>query len=211
MKVQSIVNLSDVVKKSNDVVLPKTLLDKKIELSNPEVVKGDDFFIHYDMDKKLLELRYMEYDIYRNDYWEDLDIGELINGGSINLHEKIESLVEENHPYFLIATYEHGSVYHYPVHSQHDIHTCRWDTGIKSIFVPSDSFIEECNNDSEKMLERLKSYFEEYSDWCNGNVYILCKDTYTADDKEILFISESDSVGGFIGYKNASESLKSYF
>lgn len=208
MHVQSIVSVRELAQKS-DIVLAEEILSKKIELSNPDAVKENDFYIHYDEHKKSLELRYMVYDERYDDYWEEQDVGELINYRDKDFDERLASLKNSKTPFFFIATYEHGLVRHYPLYTRESIPTCGWDTGISGIFVPSASFVKECKR-RDTLHKRLEAYFKEYTDWCNGNVYALCKDSYLVDTSDqVIFIDDSDSVGGFIGYENATENLKS--
>lgn len=211
MKVRQIALLSDVINGS-EIILPENLLAKSVVLTNPESLDNGNFLLAYNEENKTLELRYMEHDCYCDDYWGDQDVGELVNHHSENLDERIEELDETGTPYFLVATYRHSYEFHYLVNSRKEIYTCPWDTGISGIFIPSALFIEECGNNKELMMDRLKGYFEEYSNYCNGEVYILCKDIYQlSSEKELIEIEDSDSCGGFIGYNYAKESLTSYF
>lgn len=209
MKIQSMVSISQLIEKSS-ITLPAELTSKSIELSNPEPIKNDDFILNYDPTKNILELRFMEHDPYAGDYWDEQDVGELIDARYGDISDRIDALNEAKSPYFLVATYDHSLVRHYLVNSRDEITTCRWDTGITGVFVPSKTFIEECDNDLAIVEERLDSYFEEYTDYCNGEVYTLCKDTYQISDKDYLTIEDSDSCGGYIGFNNAKENLGTF-
>ena len=212
MKSKNIVLVSDLIKNKPDTQLPQQLMDKYIEISCPEALSNYEYMIHYDDESQRIDLKYMSHDSCPSDYWSDQDIGELFHYRSIDLSEKINSLERKKQPYFFIATYEHGLERHYPLLPGDSFTTCRWDTGIKSIFVPSQRFIEECNNDLSMMKDRLDSYFDEYSDWCNGEVYLLNRDSYKTDtSSNTLFISDFEVEGGYIGHKNARDCLYSEF
>ncbi|QIQ22141.1 hypothetical protein [Zophobihabitans entericus] len=206
MDIQSIVSLKDLALKKS-LTLPASILDKKIELFYPEAIKNDEFTLHYNEDEEILTLHYMQYDPFADDYWEFTDVGEFITKVT---DELIESLTEQNKPFFQIATYEHGTVYHYPIASSADVCTCRWDTRFGGVFVPSEWFIQDCENNQATMLERLKSIFSAYSDWCNGEVYVLKSDTYhfKHSNQDVIFIDDSDCTSNYIGYSSTLNELQ---
>lgn len=205
MNIQSMVTVSELIQKSS-IVLPDELTGKCVQLSNPEAIKDEEFILNYDPTGNTLELRFIEHDATYWDYWSEQDVGELFSGRN-DLNRKIDQLKAAKSLYFLVATFEHGQVMHYLVDAKDEISTCGWDTGIKGLFVPSQWLIEECNNDRELIKERLSSYFEEYTSYCNGEVYTLCKDIYQISDKDYLLITDSDSCGRYIGFDYAKENL----
>lgn len=209
MRVQTISSLKELADKAG-IKLPEDLWNKSIVLSNPEAIKEDNFELAYNDTAKTIELKYMEHDDWPSDYWEQQDVGELFDGRYTNIQKKFEEVIKSDEPYFLVATYSHGNVIHYLVNSRDEISTCRWDTGISGFFKPSKSFIAECKGNKELMMSQLEGYFQEYTDWCNGEVYCLCKDTYQELDGDLIEISDSDSCGGFIGYEHAKENLPTY-
>lgn len=209
MNIQSMVSISQLIQKSS-IILPDEVISKSIELSNPQAIRDDDFIINYDPTKNTLELRFMEHDSTYWDYWSEQDVGEHLDRRHNNIGHQIALLNESKSLYFWVATYEHGLVMHYLVDSNDAIKTCGWDTGITGIFVPSEAFIKECENDSVIVRQRLDSYFEEYSNYCNGEVYTLCRDTYQISDNNYLLIADSEACGGFIGSENAKESLSTF-
>lgn len=79
LNVQHIVAVKELVEKSN-IVLPTSLVNKKIEIANPDAITEYDFFMQYDADKKSLLVRYMTCDNCYHDFWDYRYDGKLVDG-----------------------------------------------------------------------------------------------------------------------------------
>jgi len=91
-----------------------------------------------------------------------------------------------------VGKYNHGMV-SYTVHGDKTYPDMEWDYGICGvIFVP---------NDFTNPREAASAILEEYTDWCNGNVYMLIEVPLNHED-------EWDVCGGVIGDKAITEAVK---
>lgn len=213
MNIQNQILLEELVKQS-EIKLPQSILKKYIKLTAVTylAIKNSDYFVQYDQSNNILELIYIVKNAFYEDYWLNLAVGELVFGDLTHTKKLFDYLVKSDLPYFLIATSHHQYIEHYPIKTESEISECNENTSITGIFVPCESFIRNCHGDTDLMIERLEIYCRDYTACCNGNVYSICKDTYSIEqESEKLIWLKKTSQNNFIGYEDAKFNLTEFY
>lgn len=99
---------------------------------------------------------------------------------------------------FIVEHFEHGQS-RYSVLGTYDNYmsvTDRWDSRPSCVLVLADDF-----TDPRQAADGL---LEEYTSWCNGDVYGIREVTVAPDGT----VGDEESVWGFIGSENAAQSVK---
>lgn len=106
-----------------------------------------------------------------------------------DLSDWIDMMEDDGCRVFTVGRYEHGAV-SFCVHGERTYPDMAWDYGWGGmIAIPSD-FTDQ--------LEAAKAILEEYTNWCNGEVYnVFSVDVNDPDNY--------DACGGYIGYEYATE------
>ncbi len=159
--------------------------------------------------EQFLVLDYSETSI--SDYFKEFsEMGNLKKFRNLEEREQeLADLKKSKKLYFEVEKYEHGSV-HFSVKDTHDYPDKRWDVNfLQYIFIPCD-FLQQQYKKESKSIESLNSIktdsnaiLQEYSDWCNGNVFAVHQ--YTVKNGKII---SDDSVHELIGDKFANDTLK---
>lgn len=107
----------------------------------------------------------------------------------------MEGQVESGSSVFLVGVYEHEGIEYSLAGTSLHSHD-QWDYGINAAISISSDFTNP--------EEAAKSILEEYTNWCNGQVFIVA----TGEKKGELW--EWDYCGGYIGYKYAIETIAEF-
>jgi hypothetical protein len=125
-------------------------------------------------------------------------------GDTIDGHE-FRPRTEWTDRMFWVERYEHGLV-NYALMGESSQVDRRWDVagGVAVLTVPDDV------TDPEAFA---RSVLEEYTDWCNGDVYGVCEQTYAMDQqdptKQVDWVSiDEETCWGFIGQSYTESVLK---
>jgi hypothetical protein len=158
-------------------------------------------------DGKKADVRYLSDDSdAREDYWEDQDGVEFFSADPRSMYhrdidnEELEEIFKENPGrVFLVSKYEHSLVRYYRQGTARN--ECRWDTsrGCAVLIVPEDVTYPE---------EYADAVLEEFSNWCNGDIYGCCRDTFEKRDDDTWKRVSEDACWGFIGRGYAETALK---
>lgn len=105
----------------------------------------------------------------------------------------VDTFGDTDADFYPVGCYEHGSVA-YTVHGDRTFPDMRWDYGIRAaIMIP---------RDFTNTREAANAILSEYSDWCNGETYmVVTVDVYDPDNWY--------TCRGFIGYDNANDAAAS--
>lgn len=142
-------------------------------------------------------------------YFDEFEQGEFYNLGNHRVLPKVtkedpEDLYERlcgEHPgrVFLVDVYEHG-MSKYSLSGEGP--NCRWDTA-------RGAFIYVAPDDATDPEAYARSVMEEYTDWCNGNIYGTVVVTYERqEDGSWEQVEGEDACWGYIGLDSAYEQLK---
>lgn len=154
----------------------------------------------------------LKHDSDASDFWEnDESAGELTLFRSKDHYESImKDLKKSKKLFYLVDKYEHGNV-HYSVASSSSYPDQQWDVSSGcGVFIPcqdvQDSYkkIKRKEGESEAFTYFVKdsnSVLDEYSKWCNGEVYGYSVVVY---DKQGMVLEE-DECWGFIGEEYANQ------
>lgn len=148
--------------------------------------------VHVSNDGK--ELTFLLHDEFS--HWDEYEWGDTIfvdfsNNRSISPDEFLEEH-STGYNIYPVGKYEHGMV-HYSIAGSRWYPDMNFDYGVCAyIAIPEDY---------QNQTEFANSLLDEYSSWCNGEVYcIVHLDIDNPDDFDIY--------GGFIGYDHATETAK---
>lgn len=161
-------------------------------------LNSDDLFIEKVEDQ--IAVGYLVVDEYPGitDYFSDYENGEFHEFRSRDEMEKIiEELEVEKKNYFLVDKYEHGLV-HYSVANTSNYPDRRWDVSCCAIFVVPEDVSKE------RAVDYANAVLQEYTDWCNGQVFGVCLDIFNKTGNKV----DDNACWGYIGYDHALESLK---
>ncbi len=136
-------------------------------------------------------------------YFDDNECGRFITfdnrrKGEHISKEEAKDLINNNPRAFLIDYFEHGLCrYSRAGASPAD----RWDTSRNAALfvVPDDA------SDPEKYCD---SVMEEFTNWCNGNIYGICHAQYVKKGDEWENVGDDDECWGYIGLEYAEKTLK---
>jgi hypothetical protein len=105
-----------------------------------------------------------------------------------------EKIAENPGRCFSINKYEHGQVKYYRAGTA--VSECEWDTsrGVALYIAPEDA------PDAAAYCDGV---MEAFTDWCNGAIYGICKDTFVRNDAGEWERTEEDACWNFIGYDHA--------
>lgn len=150
------------------------------------------------------------------DYFENDDgAGEFFQFRSVDSRDdKVSELKKDKKLFYLVDKYEHGIV-HFSISGTQSYPDQRWDVAQGcAIFVPCDYIQQEYKKLAKKTnKEEAKLHFvadsnsvlDNYSDWCNGEVYGYSVTVFNTKGEEL----ENDECWGFIGYQYAEAEKKS--
>lgn len=112
--------------------------------------------------------------------------------GEDDFSDWMETMESDGCKTFTVGRYEHGLV-SFCVHGERTYPDMAWDYGFGGVIaIP---------NDFTNPLEAATVILEEYTNWCNGDVYnIFSVDVNDPDNYDVC--------GGFIGYDDAMQIAK---
>src|SRR3546814_7408479 len=87
----------------------------------------------------------------------------------------------------LVDEYKHGGV-HYSIANSRDYPDRRWDVATRGVFVPCDHLQTEYQYGRKTMQEIERDsgqVLDEYSRWCNGEVYGVVTESYRLESDSI--------------------------
>lgn len=158
----------------------------------------------------------LKYDESPRDYFEDDEgAGEFFEFRNVESRDaKAVGLKKDKKLFYLVDKYAHGSV-HYSISQTHSYPDQRWDVAHGcAIFIPCDYIQQEYRKAAKKSSESeaaaqyvadSNSILDNYSDWCNGEVYGYSVKVFDKSGKEL----EIDECWGFIGREYAETEKKS--
>lgn len=158
----------------------------------------------------------LKYDQDPMDYFSNDDgAGELFQFRNVDERDsKAKELKKDKKLFYLVDKYDHSAV-HFSVSQTANYPDQRWDVSHGcAIYVPCDYIQSEYKKLAKKEgVEAAKSHFikdsnsvlDEYSNWCNGEVYGYSVTIFDKKGEEI----NCDECWGFIGQKYAEEEKKS--
>lgn len=150
------------------------------------------------------------------DYFEnDHGAGELVQFRSAyERDEAMEARSKSKNLMYLVDRYEHGQV-HYSVSGTVNYPDDRWDVAHGcAVFVPSEDVqkaykkeVKESGEDAarQKFIADSNKVLDNYSDWCNGEVYGYAVLSFDKSGKEL----NTDECWGYIGRDYANEEKRS--
>jgi hypothetical protein len=122
--------------------------------------------------------------------------------------ETREKIGKENPDAVKIDKYEHSGI-SYSVSGEG--RQCRWDTSSAwAVWLPNNCLLEDLKRFKTKetrrkrCIELARQACEVFNQWADGEVYCIVKETFDHNKKQIDY----DVVGGYYGYSEALESLK---
>lgn len=191
-------------------LLPLSFLKRKLVLEEPSPIRDREYFIFYDKKHEKLYLRYLAFDTSIHfDYWKKVNVGELIQYSDYHFRSKLANAKESKKLYFHVASPKEQYVRFYLLEPTED-NEQHFGEQIKMIFIPSDQFIKKCT-DSDDVFQSLKKYFYEYTDYMNGEHFMIRTDTYDLKSaNEYVNVSDSDWSGSVIGYQSAMKELREF-
>lgn len=154
----------------------------------------------------------LKHDSDASDFWEnDEGAGELTLFRSQDHYESImKDLKKSKKLFYLVDKYEHGNV-HYSVASSSSYPDKQWDVSSGcGVFIPcqdvQDSYKKMKRKDGEAeafahFVKDSNSVLDEYSKWCNGEVYGYSVVVYNKQG----VVLEEDECWGFIGEEYANQ------
>lgn len=170
----------------------------------PDPVYGDEpQIVMLDQNKVAIGYIAQQGQSHYRDYWEEHDQGEFQEFRTEwDRDEFIEKKKAEGKHPIIVDRYKHGAVHYSPANTMH-YPDRRWDVAPCGVYVPPDDVPEE------KRLEYATGALQEFSEWCNGEVYGVVVETLTFDRETGEVIDESDDAcWEHIGSKWAKEALK---
>lgn len=198
----------------------ETLTKSEVEEQYPFVD-----FVPYDaedfkatvQDNKLI-MAWMEPDVCPQDYWDGDGIGELREFRTADQRDSVaRGLEEDKQLFYYVDKYSHSGV-HYSVSETRDYPDDRWDVSHRcAIFIPCEDIQAEYKklkysvgriNAALKFEQDTNSILNEYSMWCNGEVYGVINRVVDIATQEDLI---DETCWGFIGYEYASQELAVQF
>jgi hypothetical protein len=123
--------------------------------------------------------------------------------------EETREQIRPSHPLAVaIDKYEHSGVA-YSLHGEGM--QCRWDTSsIWAIWYPDDCVMDDIKRFKTKKAQRKRAIelarqaCELFNQWANGETYIIVKETYDKNKKQI----ETENCGGYFGQEYALKELE---
>ena len=160
-------------------------------------------------------ISFLQHSDYPGDFFDDEGTGKLIHFRSYeDYEEKVALFNKSKKLYYFLDKYEHGSV-HYSIENTNDYPDRRWDVSSRcAIYIPDDYIQSEFKKLKKKegeeiaknhFIESTNSILDNYSDYCNGEVYSYTILTCDSEGNTL----EEDSVGGYIGYDYIKKEVKS--
>lgn len=201
--------------------LPEHIHHRLIAITDKTAINNNEFFYFYDDKHKKLFLRYFNHNPYPEEFWTMVGIGELVATSSSDFVKRLNSLYKSDKLFFPVVApvhhnpdkYHRRQVRYFPMPplAKADKKNFMWDTTIKSIFIPTDSFIESCST-QEEVFDLLKGYFRRYSDFENDENYMVLTDIYdlSSDDGTLIEPVSGQNEVQVIGYENAKTELKNF-
>ena len=119
-------------------------------------------------------------------YWEEYENGTFKEFRSQTERDDFleQEIAEGRHP-ILVEKYEHGLVHYSPINTA-PYPDRQWDVSPCAVYVVPEDVPEE------RRIQYAKDTLQEYSDWCNGQVYGTVIETLTVDRKTCQVIEEDD-------------------
>jgi hypothetical protein len=141
---------------------------------------------------------------YGGDYWKENESGEYRSLSSFryadDANEWIESKRAEGARIIMVQRYQHGLV-HFSRAGSRSYPDMQWDVGLDGIYIPPKDVPDE---GVDKYADAV---LQEYTDWCNGNVFGVIIVTLTLDDNGLAIAEESEETWCHIGDEWAKEAL----
>ena len=105
---------------------------------------------------------------------------------------------------FLFERYEHGLV-RYALLGESSMIDRQWDvTPIAGFMRADDKWGKDAN-----LEDMARATLDRYTDWCNGNVYVIVYVDYEGgvDEHGVFQCKDYETIGGYLGYTEAKENL----
>lgn len=111
---------------------------------------------------------------------------------------------------FWVERYEHGQV-RYALTGESSAVDRQWDVAHACAIL---TLSDDCEGDREKLTEYARALLDNYTSWCNGDVYGIVSETFahgTTEDKDAwaLVDGTEDSVWGYIGSEYVERAIQS--
>jgi hypothetical protein len=164
---------------------------------------------------------YLQPDDDPMDFWDGDGLGTLVEFTSQSQAESELNRVmyQKGTMWLLVQKYSHSGV-HYSIAGHHSYPDFMWDVSpFAGIFIPCDWVQKQYHKNKykrggkaaalAKMQADSNSILDEYSKWCNGDVWGYVVEVRDQDGEELT--DEADSCWGFIGYEYATEELERAF
>lgn len=104
----------------------------------------------------------------------------------------------------IVDRYEHGLVHYSPRQSRF-YPDRQWDVAPCAVLVvPDDVFVDDGQTFRDACLAYATAALEEYSSWCNGDVWGVVHNYVTVDGKVV----DADACWGYIGHDHAEQAAK---
>lgn len=196
----------------------------------PAAVLEDDAIVLRKSAEDTLVVGYLAQDLDPQEYWSSADgLGEFREFRYAG--DRDEFLAEirgEGKVALVINRYRHGGV-HYSVHGSRTYPDHRWDVAPSAVLVPCDE-VQERYREAVRAAELLPSrqaadmaaqaawrslvedsnrVLQDFSDWCNGEVYGVVSETWRwRSDAGLFERIEEDACWGFVGTDFARRALE---
>ncbi len=167
----------------------------------------------------LLAVGYIIHDDGPADDWLDLQQNNEGHQGRLKVFrsqverdEFIDEIEAEKKICFIVDKYEHSAV-HYSVANSIWLPDRQWDVAPSGVFVLPDDLQKQYHKRKyavsragarQELVSVVNSILDEYSMWCNGEIYGVV--TFVPGEKDL-----EDSCWGFVGHEYALEMLKEEF
>jgi len=200
-----------------EVIKKTTYLVKDFELTF-EPIKDS---IKIEKTKKGYTIKYLVYDNNPFNPFEDDGLGNFYHWkdfGQEQLEkycellgydsETREKIKEDDLLAVRIDKYEHSGV-SYSVKGEGT--QCKWDTSNSwAVWYPDNCLLEMLkeiknkNAQRKKAIEYARQACELHNQWANGEAYIIVKETFNKEKKNIDY----DNIGGYFGYESSLKALE---
>lgn len=185
-----------------------------IELELTHEVSGDDLHFRLD-DSNRLVVGYLSHDDSPSDWdafgYEDGNDEFKEFRSERERDEYIEDQESKGLTCFVVNRYKQSQV-HYSVAGTQTYPDMRWDVAPSGVFTPCQENQERFKAGTiteDNLIEWANSSLDEYSKYCNGEVFGCCVDTFELQGDGSFEIVEDDACWGMTGADYATESLKS--
>jgi hypothetical protein len=112
---------------------------------------------------------------------------------------------------FVVNKYAHGQV-HYSIAGTTQYPDMRWDVAPSGVYVPCEENQERYKKEQvteAQLIEWGNNVLNEYSAYCNGEAYGICKDVFEKQDDGSFDLVEDEACWNFITSEHAKSSLES--